>query len=82
MGIIQNAINQTLQIAGIAARLAPKAMKKVAQKQESQLNQQKNFKSYIGNLETNLGSKVGELPSHVQNLIMQQLKEDNNTDGK
>lgn len=104
MGIIQNAIKQTLQTAGNIARLNPnfdtnvklgklkakektvdlqqQAMEKVAQKQIAQLKQQESFKKYIGNLETNLGLKVGELPGHVQTLIIEQMKEDKKKDVK
>lgn len=60
-------------------------MKKVAEKQDAQLNQkEQSMENYIKNLKTSLGGKVKDLPENMQKQIIVQLekKGEMNKDGK
>lgn len=52
--------------------LQEQAMLKAAQQQENKKTQKRNFKDYLGKLESSLGGAVGDLPANVQKEIAKQ----------
>ena len=75
MGIIQNAINRTMGSISLATGIINKqtqAMRKVQEKRESQKTQKRNFNSYISNIKTSYGVKLGDLgPKAVKAVAAQ-----------